>query len=210
MSYWGWWTPHHWIASVGISNRLWRWFGGYSKLQIVAGCQHRGASLANAPCWARGTHAAVSFGGWLRYRKSFTGRPGNLQDNLLSASHQECYGHCNLSLSISGGVNSSGSVTEVVVWREKCSDEALHVPVGRTPSLENKSTNVLGNQTSYNIQCWTFLVEDILYRTIFLLEHVGVWTCQSSEPCGGSLGKASPRAVMLSALSREPCQIKLQ
>lgn len=46
------------------------------------------------------------------------------------------------------GVHFSGSVTEVVVQGGKRSDKALQAPVGKMPGMENKSINILGNQTS--------------------------------------------------------------
>lgn len=54
------------------------------------------------PC-SGGLKLQPLLGGWLQYRKSCIGRRGNLQEQVLHASHKECYDHCNLYLFISGG-----------------------------------------------------------------------------------------------------------
>lgn len=43
-----------------------------------------------------------------------------------------------------------------------------------------------------------------LYRIIFFSEHVGAWMCQSPGPWSFAEG-----TLIFSALSEEPCQIKL-
>lgn len=46
---------------------------------------------------------------------------------------------------------------------------------------------------------------DLLYRIIFLSDHVGAWMCQSPSPWS-----FAEETLLFSALSEEPCQKKLQ